>query len=232
MVESPFRMIIKQPIPANNYDKSRKPIDRIVIHWMAGTLAGANARFKDPASGVSAHYGIEGSTIFQWVEEGHTAYHCGNYTYNQRSIGIEHSADPNRPATEETYQSSGRLIADIAKRYNIPLDRAHIIGHKEVTATQCPGTMDIDKLIKIAKGVTIPPTNGGGSMFEKKAGKLDQVVRKMHSLGIIPYDNTERYLDNQDLENSIQKLKENQGNPDTQNKLNKAKSLGREIAEL
>ncbi len=145
-------MIIKQTIPASNYDKSRKPIDRIVIHWMAGTLAGADARFSNSASGVSAHYGIEDSTIFQWVDEAHTAYHCGNYTYNQRSIGIEHSADPQRPATEATYQSAGKLIGEIANRYNIPLDRTHIVGHKEIKATQCPGTMDIDKLINIAKG--------------------------------------------------------------------------------
>ncbi len=68
------------------------------------------------------------------------------------AVGYEHSADPQRPATEATYQSAGKLIGEIANRYNIPLDRTHIVGHKEIKATQCPGTMDIDKLINIAKG--------------------------------------------------------------------------------
>lgn len=145
-------MIIKQTIPSSNYDKSRKPITHIVIHWIVGNLASADATFKNPARNASAHYGIEDSTIFQWVNEAHTAYHAGNYAYNQKSIGIEHSAAPDRPASEATYQTSGKLIAEIAKRYSIPLDRAHIVGHKEVSATQCPGTMDIDKLISIAKG--------------------------------------------------------------------------------
>lgn len=145
-------MIVKQTIPATNYDKTRKPITHIVIHWIVGNLASADATFKNPTRNASAHYGIEDSTIFQWVDEAHTAYHAGNYAYNQKSIGIEHSASPDRPASEATYQTSGKLIAEIAKRYSIPLDRTHIVGHKEVSATQCPGTMDIDKLISIAKG--------------------------------------------------------------------------------
>ena len=120
--------IIKQTIPTSNYDTSRKPITHIVIHWIVGTLASADASFKNPSRIASAHYGVEDNTIYQWVDEKHTAYHCGNYAFNQKSIGIEHSAAPDRPASEATYQSSGKLIAEIAKRYNIPLDRTHILG--------------------------------------------------------------------------------------------------------
>jgi uncharacterized coiled-coil DUF342 family protein len=70
---------------------------------------------------------------------------------NQRSIGIEHDATTTKNATEKTYQTAGKLLADICKRNNIPLDRTHIIKHSEVKATQCPGTLDIDKIIKLAK---------------------------------------------------------------------------------
>ncbi len=31
------------------------------------------------------------------------------------------------------------------------MDRKHIKGHNEISATQCPGTLDIDRLIKMAK---------------------------------------------------------------------------------
>jgi len=135
-----------------NYDESRATIDRVVIHWMAGTLASADAQFKK-TGGTSAHYGIENDVVHQYVLEKNTAYHAGNYAMNQRSIGIEHSAAPGRDATEETYKTSGELVAQIAKAYNIPLDRAHIIKHSEVVPTQCCGTVDVDKIISIARSI-------------------------------------------------------------------------------
>lgn len=145
--------ITKRKIPTSNYDTSRKPIDRVVIHWFGiGTLAGADARFSKQDEQASAHYGISDTTVYQWVDEAHTAYHAGNYTMNQRSIGIEHDATTTKDASDKTYQTSGELVREICRRHNIPLDRKHIIGHREVSATQCPGTIDIDKIILIAKG--------------------------------------------------------------------------------
>ena len=140
--------IISKPSP--NQDSFRLPITTIVIHWIVGNLAAADAVFAK-LGGVSAHYAVEDSTVHQYVPENKVAYHAGVYLVNQQSIGIEHSASPDRPASDLTYETSGQLIAEIAKRYNIPLDRAHIKGHKEYKATQCPGTMDIDRLISIAK---------------------------------------------------------------------------------
>ena len=139
-----------QWIGSPNFDTNRTTIDEIFIHWIVGTLKSADAQFQK-ANGTSAHYGIEDDTVHQYVKEEHVAYHAGVYSHNQRSIGIEHSASPDRAASDKTYETSGRLIADICKRHNIPLDRAHIRGHKEVRSTQCPGTMDIDRLISIAK---------------------------------------------------------------------------------
>lgn len=144
--------VTKISIPTTNYDTSRKPIKQIVIHWIVGNMAAADATFKKQGGQTSAHYAVEDNTIHQYVDENHTAYAVGNYARNQETISIEHSAAPDRPATDATYQTSGKLIADICKRRGIPLDRAHIIGHKEIVATQCPGTMNIDKLITIAKG--------------------------------------------------------------------------------
>lgn len=147
-------------IGSPNFDTNRKPIDRIVIHWFGvGKLNGADATFQK-AGGTSAHYAIEDKTVHQYVKEEHVAYHAGNYAMNQRSIGIEHSAEPNRPASEDTYNSSAQLVAQICKKYNIPLDRTHIIRHSEVPrSTQCPGTMDVDKIISLAKahGTTPEP---------------------------------------------------------------------------
>lgn len=137
-------------VQSPNFDSNRKPIDRIIIHWIVGNLAAADAVFKKSGS-TSAHYGVEEDTVHQYVKEDQVAYHAGNYAMNQRSIGIEHSADPNRPASTKTYETSAQLIAHISTAYKIPLDRTHILRHGEVVPTQCCGTVDVDKLISLAK---------------------------------------------------------------------------------
>lgn len=148
--------IIWKGSPNKDGKDYRKTIDRVILHWFGvGTLDGANARFQDDTTDVSAHYGISDDTVYQWVKEEEVAWHAGNYAMNQRSIGIEHDATTTKNATEKTYQTAGELLADICKRNNIPLDREHIIKHSEVVATSCPGTLDVDKIIAIAKGLNV-----------------------------------------------------------------------------
>jgi hypothetical protein len=144
-----------------NYDESRVPIDRIIIHTMAGTWQGAAARFDNNTSNVSAHYGIKyDGGLIHWLEETFTAYHSGDYPMNQRSIGIEHEdmGNYNDPRPDVLYQTSGKLVADICKFYNIPCDRTHILKHSEVSdkPTACPDALDIDRIIREAQGVLNP----------------------------------------------------------------------------
>lgn len=136
-----------------NFTKGRSvPTDRVVIHWFGvGTLESANTRFQNPNSQVSAHYGVSGDRVWQWVKEEDVAYQAGNWTMNKRSIGIEHDATLEHNLSEQDYQLTGQLVAEACKRHNIPLDREHIIGHKQIKPTQCPGTIDIDKIISIAQ---------------------------------------------------------------------------------
>ena len=126
--------------PANsaNYTKGRgASISRIVIHDMEGRYDGAISWFKNAASSVSAHYCIRSSDgdITQMVSEGDTAWHAGNWTYNQTSVGIEHEgwlSDPGRWYTDVMYRRSAQLSAAISKRYGIPADHTKIIGHADV----------------------------------------------------------------------------------------------------
>ena len=75
---------------------------------------------------------------------------------------------PNWTISEATYQTSAKLIADIAKRYNIPIDAQHIIPHKEVSATACPAGIDVGRLIRMAQEVA----KGGTAKSEPaKAGE-------------------------------------------------------------
>ena len=81
---------------------------------------------------------------------------------NQRSIGIENvnsTGAPNWSVAHATVVNTAKLVADICKRYNIPIDRSHILAHREVTATACPGGLNVDEVVKLAKqysGQTTP----------------------------------------------------------------------------
>lgn len=135
---------------SNNFQSGRSgnKIDKIVLHWIVGKLSAADAVFNNPDRQVSAHYGIGHTTIHQYVREEDTAYHAGNLTVNRQSIGIEHEGGPDLPISEDTHKTSIELVTDICRRYNIPADRQHILKHSEIKATQCPGTLDIDRIIR------------------------------------------------------------------------------------
>ena len=182
--------ITKQTIPNTNYEVGRrsKTIEKVIIHWMVSDLNSANAQFKKVGGGTSAHYGIENDTVYQWVDEANTGYHAGNFNVNLESVGIEHSASPDRPASEQTYKTSGELVAQIAKRYNIPLDRAHIMRHGEVVATQCCGTVDVDKIISYAKGG--PMDNESNT---DKQVQFDRMLTHLRIKNFIATDASEKF---------------------------------------
>jgi hypothetical protein len=187
--------------PSPAHDKGRKSkIDRVVIHWFGvGNLDAANRHFTRPNATTSAHYGIEDDRVIQWVREDDTAWHAGNLAMNRRSIGVEHSAEPNRPATEKTIQTSAKLIAGICKRYAIPLDRKHIIGHNEVKATQCPGTIPIDRIIQLATVAKNTPVQGDNMDREYRNNyyrSLDRIFEQgIKMFGVSP---TDKWADNFD----------------------------------
>jgi hypothetical protein len=147
---------------SGNYMTGREgaSIQWIVIHDTEGSYDGAISWFKDPAAVVSAHYVIRSSDgdITQMVREQDTAYHAGNWTYNKGAIGIEHEgfmSNPSRWYTAAMYKRSAQLTAAIAKRYGIPIDRSHIIGHYQVpppnTHTDPGPGWDWDSYIALVK---------------------------------------------------------------------------------
>lgn len=135
-----------------NYWAGRtQKLTTIVIHWMAGTLAGTDAVFHSNVgtdAATSAHYGIENKTIHQYVKDTDTAWHARQA--NPYSIGIEHSAQPGRKASAETLETSAQLLAILSKKHGIALNRTYVIPHSQVVATSCPGTIPIDAIIKRA----------------------------------------------------------------------------------
>lgn len=114
------------------------PIDRVVVHVTQGSYRSAVKVFQDPDHKAAAHYIVrQDGHVTQMIRELDVAFHTGNREYNERSVGIEHEGFVDRPQdfTAAMYASSARLTAAICRRYGIPVDREHIIGHVEVPGT-------------------------------------------------------------------------------------------------
>jgi N-acetyl-anhydromuramyl-L-alanine amidase AmpD len=123
------------PAAGNNYDVGRRaPISAIVIHETDGPWTSAIHWFRNPRARVSSHYLVRawGGGIIQFVAEADTAYHARNA--NPWTIGIEHEFYPRQGIwhTDAQYRSSAALVCAIARRYGIPIDRDHIVGHNEL----------------------------------------------------------------------------------------------------
>jgi hypothetical protein len=133
-----------------NHDLGDRPasqsIKYIVIHDTEGTWDGVLKLVQDPTY-VSWNYTLRSTDghIAQHVKTKDVAWHAGNWYINAKSIGLEHEgflAEPDAWYTEEMYRASARLVKYLSKKYDVPLDRQHILGHDNVpgpTTSTIPG---------------------------------------------------------------------------------------------
>ncbi|MFJ9243447.1 N-acetylmuramoyl-L-alanine amidase [Streptomyces sp. NPDC101776] len=133
-----------------NHDLGDRPasqsIKYIVVHDTEGQWDAVLNLVQDPTY-VSWNYTIRSTDglIAQHVKAKDVAWHAGNWYINAKSIGIEHEgflAAPDAWYTEAMYRSSARLVSYLTKKYGIPLDRQHILGHDNVpgpTTSTVPG---------------------------------------------------------------------------------------------
>lgn len=136
------------PAAVGNYEAGRggNSISKIIVHTTEGSAQSALDRFQTSGEIASAHYIISGSgVVWQVVADSDTAYHCGNYAYNQQSIGIElEGYADGSPAGNFSWQTDAQftalqnLITWLLSQYGIPLDRAHIICHNQVPSPGSP----------------------------------------------------------------------------------------------
>lgn len=146
-----------------NYTSGRQDkIRGIVIHHAASTsLDSIGQVFSQPGRGGSAHYGVGGKQVHQYVREEDTAWHCSNWAGNSATIGIETTNSTGAPdwkVSDETFDTLCKLVAEIAKRnglgklwINPDADFPALSGHKDWqgAATVCPGPYLYPKLQEI-----------------------------------------------------------------------------------
>ncbi|MBE1486225.1 N-acetylmuramoyl-L-alanine amidase [Plantactinospora soyae] len=122
-----------------NHDLSDRParqkIEYIVIHDTEGSYDTTLRLVQDPTY-VSWQYTLRSADghIAQHVKAKDVAWHAGNWYVNAKAIGLEHEgfAAQGTWYTEAMYRTSAKLVRHLADRYDIPLDRQHIIGHDNV----------------------------------------------------------------------------------------------------
>ncbi|MFC9735466.1 N-acetylmuramoyl-L-alanine amidase [Streptomyces roseolus] len=126
-----------------NHDKADRPvsqsIDYIVVHDTEATWDVTLKLVQDPTY-VSWQYSLRSSDghVAQHLPLKDVGWHAGNWYVNAKSVGLEHEGfltAPDSWYTEAMYRSSARLVRYLAKRYDIPLDRQHVIGHDNVPGT-------------------------------------------------------------------------------------------------
>lgn len=174
----------QNPAHPNNFDDSRKPIKKVIIHHAASTSFDSIGQvFAQASRGASAHYGVgRNNNVDQYVPENKTAYHCGNYPVNQESIGIENvnsSGAPNWDVAAETRNTLVELVTDICRRNPGILEAGggklvpgvNLFGHSQVSQkpTACPVQL-LGWLPELANRVNAA-LGGGGSTPTPQPGK-------------------------------------------------------------
>lgn len=174
MASSP---LVTQWIGCNptNYNAGRggyNVIGIVIHHAVCLNISAMDNVFQRANYGGSAHYGVWGNTVHQYVDEGDTAWHCSNYWGNQHTIGIEcvnSALGGDYPVADDTLETLIRLVADIAKRYglgklyiNPDEDCAPLTAHRDWVgaATQCPGNYLYSRMQYIAdraNEINFPP---------------------------------------------------------------------------
>lgn len=128
----------------------------IVIHTMSGTLAGTDGWFANPASAVSAHFGVGlGGEVHQYVETAMTAWangilepgnrwtptfgNLGNPNSWTVSIETEDRGDPAQPVTDAQYAAVLAVCRELVARFR----PTHLLRHADISPSsraRCPGT--------------------------------------------------------------------------------------------
>jgi endonuclease/exonuclease/phosphatase family metal-dependent hydrolase len=128
--------------------KSRK-IKFIVIHHMTivgkGTGAANDACYKTwQTRKASAHYGIDGEFVRQFVWDKDVAWATGSNSGNSYGISIEHAnseAAPRWTISSTSLATSARLTARLHYLHKLGRPRSGVTlkRHRDFKATECPG---------------------------------------------------------------------------------------------
>lgn len=136
---------IKETDLSFNSLSERSYTDMIVLHHTGGNDIDASAEqihgwhLNNGWAGIGYHYVIRKDGT---IERGRPEWAIGSHAYgeNSHTIGIHLSGEfDSAEPTNEQVEKCAMLIADIADRYGLPINRETVVGHGELMSTDCPG---------------------------------------------------------------------------------------------
>lgn len=198
-------------LPSNLYTKGRagNRIEYFTIHHMI--ILDKETKNESPLVAcrnvwvngrqASAHYGVSGDFVAQYVWDDDTAWSNGYPDTNRRSISVEHANKTlDLPGTEndylvdeKTFFSGARLIAHGHHLHNLkPQRNVTVRRHGEFSSTACPGQYmnrnynryfdlmhDIYNTVKAGKPVApVPATPVMGSSLPARAS-IEDVAKEV-----------------------------------------------------
>jgi len=158
--------------PSPNYgSRDGHAITHIVVHCTDGNFPYDMQYLCDPnpnstVGPVSSHFVVSPlGLVYQLVDTKNTAWHAGRVNNpsvklpagnpNTYSIGIEVSMVSTNTMGSDQKQALKDLLKLLCDKYSIPVDRQHIIGHREIYSLKtCPGTINLDEIV--GRLVTVP----------------------------------------------------------------------------
>lgn len=141
-------MNINKYLTKVNYNTLKGKVNKyIVIHYTAnnGDTALGNCKYFYSADrGSSAHYFVDETGVWQCVNDGDVAWHCGASSYkhpycrNNNSIGVELCSrkNGNYYFMDKTVDNAVELVKMLMAKYTIPVE--NVIRHYDVTGKVCP----------------------------------------------------------------------------------------------
>lgn len=131
-------LIAPMPAAAANYSHHHRPasaVRMVVVHATEGSYGATVSWFRNPRARAAANYvvGRDGQ-IAHMVPNDEIAWHAGNGYVNAHSIGVENEGFTRVDGTftDAEYRASAQLVGSLLRRYRIPADRTHVIGHSQV----------------------------------------------------------------------------------------------------
>ena len=160
---------------ANKWTPGREsPITMIAIHDTEGGWNASVSTLQND-SGKSVHYilSADGGKVGQFIAEGDTGWHVGNWFYNTRMIGIEHVGYAGLDDYQTSlYEKSADLVRSIAKRNKLG-------PHKDGT--------DLDRSVLVfLDDILVKPIDGEqfrgryvGDFLNRRETFLDEDLRNL-----------------------------------------------------
>lgn len=180
--------IIQAPSP-NFFGRSGYNSELLVIHCTDGNWDTDKEWLRTPASQVSAHFVISpDGGVYQLVAVENAAWHAGRVNNptaklkknatggfinpNFYAIGVEVSLKSTAVMPQLQNDALVQLVKFLTSKYKIPIDRDHIVGHREIYSLKtCPGTIDVEALVQ----AVTPPHNTN----EKIKAQIIALVKKI-----------------------------------------------------